>query len=225
MAEVIVIGGGLAGLATAAALGGAGHSVKVLESRPFLGGRAASYEVGNGRKPSSSTTASTSCCAAASACWILSAPGSGARHRLLARVHFHRAGRAAQCAASGSCRRQRISRIVSEAEFSEFRREAGGGRAMQAIPARLILQKGALISTASACSTGSRKAPAARAIERYWRRVLVSAINEELDPHGCRAWPASVPPDFSRERRTKWECRRAARPTLWERNVEAHRQC
>src|SRR6478736_9069217 len=50
MAEVIVIGGGLAGLAAAAALGSAGHSVKVLESRPFLGGRATSYEVGNGEE-------------------------------------------------------------------------------------------------------------------------------------------------------------------------------
>jgi phytoene dehydrogenase-like protein len=50
MAEVVVIGGGLAGLAAAAALGSAGHSVKVLESRPFLGGRATSYEVGNGEE-------------------------------------------------------------------------------------------------------------------------------------------------------------------------------
>ena len=49
MAEVIVIGGGLAGLAAAAALGGAGHSsVRVLESRRFLGGRATSYEIGTG---------------------------------------------------------------------------------------------------------------------------------------------------------------------------------
>src|SRR6266446_10633832 len=48
MAEVIVIGGGLAGLAAAAALGGAGHSVRVLEARPFLGGRATSYEAGGG---------------------------------------------------------------------------------------------------------------------------------------------------------------------------------
>ena len=48
MAEVIVIGGGLAGLATAAALGGAGHRVKIFEMKPFLGGRATSYEVGTG---------------------------------------------------------------------------------------------------------------------------------------------------------------------------------
>src|SRR5579872_5125463 len=48
MPEVIVIGGGLAGLAAAAALGGAGHAVRLLEARAFLGGRATSYEVGGG---------------------------------------------------------------------------------------------------------------------------------------------------------------------------------
>src|SRR5258706_11752091 len=48
MAEVIVIGGGLAGLAATAALAGAGHNVRLLEARPFLGGRATSYEVGAG---------------------------------------------------------------------------------------------------------------------------------------------------------------------------------
>src|SRR5271170_3581263 len=47
MPDVIVIGGGLAGLSAAAALGGAGHSVRVFESRPFLGGRATSYEAGS----------------------------------------------------------------------------------------------------------------------------------------------------------------------------------
>src|ERR1700677_1746179 len=48
MAEVIVIGGGLAGLAAAAALGGAGHAVTLFESRPFPGGRATSYEIETG---------------------------------------------------------------------------------------------------------------------------------------------------------------------------------
>jgi uncharacterized protein with NAD-binding domain and iron-sulfur cluster len=41
--SVAVIGGGLAGLATALALGSAGHPVSVYEARPFLGGRATSY--------------------------------------------------------------------------------------------------------------------------------------------------------------------------------------
>src|SRR6185369_15168181 len=48
MADVIVIGGGLAGLASAAALAGVGHTVRVLEARRFLGGRATSYEIGSG---------------------------------------------------------------------------------------------------------------------------------------------------------------------------------
>ena len=43
MASVIVIGGGLAGLATAAALGKAGFQVDLFEARGFLGGRATSY--------------------------------------------------------------------------------------------------------------------------------------------------------------------------------------
>ena len=43
MRDVIVVGGGLAGLAATAALGGAGYRVRLLESRAFLGGRATSY--------------------------------------------------------------------------------------------------------------------------------------------------------------------------------------
>ena len=43
MPSVIVIGGGLAGLSAAAALGGAGYRVQVFEARPFLGGRATSF--------------------------------------------------------------------------------------------------------------------------------------------------------------------------------------
>jgi squalene-associated FAD-dependent desaturase len=45
MSSVIVIGGGLAGLATAAALGKAGFQVDLFEARGFLGGRATSYPV------------------------------------------------------------------------------------------------------------------------------------------------------------------------------------
>ena len=45
MPSVIVIGGGLAGLATAAALGNAGFSIDLYEARAFLGGRATSYPV------------------------------------------------------------------------------------------------------------------------------------------------------------------------------------
>src|SRR5262252_855516 len=45
MAKVLIAGGGLAGLAAAAALGRDGWEVDVYEARPFLGGRATSYAV------------------------------------------------------------------------------------------------------------------------------------------------------------------------------------
>jgi len=48
MTKVLIAGGGLAGLAAAAALGGAGFEVDLFESRPFLGGRATSYPVPSG---------------------------------------------------------------------------------------------------------------------------------------------------------------------------------
>ena len=42
--DVTVIGGGLAGLSTACALAQSGYSVRLLERRPYVGGRASSYE-------------------------------------------------------------------------------------------------------------------------------------------------------------------------------------
>ncbi|HET7347808.1 MAG TPA: hydroxysqualene dehydroxylase HpnE [Acidobacteriaceae bacterium] len=42
--SVIVIGGGIAGIASACALADAGYTVRLLELRPYLGGRASSYE-------------------------------------------------------------------------------------------------------------------------------------------------------------------------------------
>src|SRR4051794_41857852 len=45
MPKVLIAGGGLAGLAAAAALGRDGWEVDLFEARPFLGGRATSYAV------------------------------------------------------------------------------------------------------------------------------------------------------------------------------------
>src|ERR1700733_7513490 len=46
MPRAAVIGGGLAGLASAAALGSAGFEVDIYEARNFLGGRATSWPAG-----------------------------------------------------------------------------------------------------------------------------------------------------------------------------------
>ena len=50
---MIVIGGGLAGLAAGVALAESGWRVRLFEQRPFLGGRATSYELGSAETGSS----------------------------------------------------------------------------------------------------------------------------------------------------------------------------
>jgi squalene-associated FAD-dependent desaturase len=180
MAEVIVIGGGLAGLAAAAALGGAGHSVKLLESRPFLGGRATSYEVGNGEEAEFIDNCQhilLRCCVnlldfyrrlgveqdiAFSEEFTFIEPG-GRRSVLRSGIfpppaHF--------------------AESFLKLSFLNFSEKVAVARAMQAIPREA---KRTDLDRISMLDWLKEKRQPTRAIERYWRQVLVSAINEELD--------------------------------------------
>jgi len=180
MAEVIVIGGGLAGLAAAAALGGAGHSVRVLEARPFLGGRATSYEVGNGEEAEFIDNCQhilLRCCVnlldfyqrlgveqdiAFSREFTFIEPGgrrSVLRSGMLpAPAHF--------------------AESFLKLSFLNFGEKLAVGRAIQAVGRagrRTDLDRISMLDWLK-----EQRQPA-RAIERFWRQVLVSAINEELD--------------------------------------------
>ena len=180
MAEVIVIGGGLAGLAAAAALGGAGHAVKLLESRPFLGGRATSYEIGNGDEAEFIDNCQhilLRCCVnlldfyqrlgveqdiAFSREFTFIEPGgrrSVLRSGLLpAPAHF--------------------AESFLKLTFLNFSEKLAVGRAVQAIGkefGRADLDRITMLQWLE------EKRQPARAIERFWRQVLVSAINEELN--------------------------------------------
>ena len=180
MADVIVIGGGLAGLAAAAALGGAGHSVKVLESRPFLGGRATSYEVGNGDEAEFIDNCQhilLRCCVnlldfyrrlgveqdiAFSREFTFIEPGgrrSVLRSGMLPPpVHF--------------------AESFLKLSFLNFSEKLAVARAMRAIPREAKRND---LDRISMFDWLKEKRQPSRAIERYWRQVLVSAINEELD--------------------------------------------
>jgi len=59
---VIVIGGGLAGLAASVALAEAGWRVRLFEQRPFLGGRAASYVLPDGEHVDNCQHVTFGCC-------------------------------------------------------------------------------------------------------------------------------------------------------------------
>src|SRR5579871_6649297 len=60
--SVIVIGGGLAGLSAAVALAEAGLRVRLLEKRPHLGGRAASYVLPGGEHVDNCQHVTLGCC-------------------------------------------------------------------------------------------------------------------------------------------------------------------
>ena len=59
---MIVIGGGLAGLASGVALAEAGWRVRLFEQRPFLGGRATSYVLPDGEHVDNCQHVTFGCC-------------------------------------------------------------------------------------------------------------------------------------------------------------------
>ena len=60
--SVLVIGGGLAGLACSVALADAGLQVRLHEKRPHLGGRATSYTLPNGEEVDNCQHVTLGCC-------------------------------------------------------------------------------------------------------------------------------------------------------------------
>src|SRR5579863_7610343 len=60
--SVLVIGGGLAGLSSAVALAEAGLRVRLMEMRPHLGGRAASYTLPDGSEVDNCQHVTLGCC-------------------------------------------------------------------------------------------------------------------------------------------------------------------
>ena len=180
MANVIIVGGGLAGLAASAALAGAGHSVKLLEARPFLGGRATSYEVGNDEEAEFIDNCQhilLRCC-----------------HNLLdfyrrlgveKHITFSREYTFIEPGGRSSVLKRGL--LPAPAQFAEsflrlsflnFREKLAVARAMGAIDHERDRPD---LEHISMRQWLDEKHQPPRAIERFWRQVLVSAINEELD--------------------------------------------
>jgi zeta-carotene desaturase len=180
MAEVIVIGGGLAGLAAAAALGGAGHSVKVLESRPFLGGRATSYEVGNGEEAEFIDNCQhilLRCC--------VNLLDFYRRLGVEQNIAFSReftfiepGGRRSVLRSGMFPSPAHLAESFLKLSFLNFSEKLAVARAMRAIGRE---SRRADLDRISMLDWLQEQRQPKRAIERFWRQVLVSAINEELD--------------------------------------------
>lgn len=178
---VTVVGGGLAGIAAACALADAGHRVHLLERRPYLGGRASSYEH----------------------------PGTGevidnCQHVLIGRCTslidlYRRLGvldsirwydRFTFLTPVTAASKGTVSQIQPGSLPAPFHSTAAFLRA----PAFSLRDKLAIARGLSAFMPGlppdtgedfahwlHRHGQTQRAIDRFWRPVLVSALNEDLD--------------------------------------------
>jgi squalene-associated FAD-dependent desaturase len=181
MADVIVIGGGLAGLASAAALAGAGHTVRVLESRRFLGGRATSYEIGAGEDAETIDNCQhilLRCC--------VNLLDFYRRLGVENQIHFYPdfifiepGGRRSVLRSGLLPAPAHFTESFLSLKFLNLAEKIAVMRGVLAIQRQYKRRTDLDRITMLDWLKEQRQPP--RAIERFWRQVLVSAINEELD--------------------------------------------
>ncbi|MDX2178158.1 MAG: hydroxysqualene dehydroxylase HpnE [Bryobacteraceae bacterium] len=177
MPSVIVAGGGLAGLACAAALGDAGYEVDLFEARPFLGGRATSYEIA-GETIDNCQHILLKCC--------VNLLDFYERLGVRDRIAWHRdfyfmepGGRFSILRAGALPAPLHFTEAFLRASWLTFGEKLALGRALLAIRFERTSRRDLAQITMLDWLREKNQPP--RVIERFWRQVLVSAINEELD--------------------------------------------
>lgn len=176
MASVVIVGGGLAGLSAAAALGGAGCQVTVLESRPFLGGRATSYETA-GETIDNCQHVLLRCC--------VNLLDFYKRLGVENDIKFHRefvfiepGGRRSIFKAGVLPRPAHFAESFLTLSFLNLSEKLAAARAILAIERQ---SKRPDLDRITMLDWLREQRQPPRVIERFWRQILVSAINEELD--------------------------------------------
>jgi squalene-associated FAD-dependent desaturase len=174
--SVAVVGGGLAGLAAGCALAEAGYKVTLYERRPFIGGRASSYEhPGTGEVVDNCQHVLLGCCT--NLLDLYRRFGAQDKIQWFDRLNFIEPGG----------RRSELGPSVLPAPFhaapSFLEASSLGLMDKLAISrAMLALMGGVPPDTEeNFLSWLKRHGQTAQAIERFWKVVLISAINEDLD--------------------------------------------
>lgn len=180
MATILVLGGGLAGLAASAALGGAGHHVTLLEARHFLGGRATSYPL-----PGSSDDEIIDNCQHILLKCCVNLLDFYKRMGVEQSIAFHRefnfiepGGRISTMRAGALPNPLHFTESFARMTFLGLRDKLSIGRALLAL--RLERKRDDL-DRVSMLDWLLSKGQTQRAIDRFWRQILVSAINEDLE--------------------------------------------
>ncbi|HXA79194.1 MAG TPA: hydroxysqualene dehydroxylase HpnE [Candidatus Acidoferrales bacterium] len=206
--NVLVIGGGLAGLASAVALVEAGIEVQLFEKRPHLGGRATSYTLPDGTEVDNCQHVTLGCCT--NLADFYRRAGADGKIRFYDRLYFvDREGRRSTIEASRLPPPLHMAPSFLFFGALTFADKRAIAKALLAIAWSGGQPEG--IESLSMLEWLKRMKQTPRSIERFWRVVLVSALDEELaqtDAHygidvfwkaflgsrgGCRVGIPSVP--------------------------------
>ena len=173
-----MIGGGLAGLSSAVALAEAGFRVRLFEKRPHLGGRATSYTLPDGSEVDNCQHVTLGCCTNLSD--FYRRVGASEKIRFYDRLYFvDKKGRRSAIEASALIPPP-LHMAPSFLFFSALTMadKAAIARAMMAIARSGGRPPG--LDSLSMWDWLRRVGQTPAAIERFWRVVLVSALDEEL---------------------------------------------
>jgi squalene-associated FAD-dependent desaturase len=176
--SVLVIGGGLAGLSSAVALAEAGFRVELLEKRPHLGGRAASYLLPDGSHIDNCQHVTLGCCTNLD--YFYRRAGVADRIRFYSRLYFLDRDRRPSTICS-SLLPAPFHLAPSFLFFSGL--ERGDKRAIARAMLEIVRAGGEPADARGVTMREwlERRGQTRGAIELFWRTVLVSALDEELD--------------------------------------------
>jgi zeta-carotene desaturase len=184
----MIVGGGLAGLAAAAALGSLGFRVDLHEARPFLGGRATSFPLSPSQEDSERIDncqhVLLRCCD--NLLDFYRRCGVEDKIRFYDRLNFVRPGGAVDVLAPGFL----PAPLHMMGSFLRFRALRAGDRwrVARALAALLRERRRRDLDTFTMGEWLAEKSMTPEAINRFWRPILVSALNEE--PERASALPA-----------------------------------
>jgi zeta-carotene desaturase len=176
--DVIVAGGGLAGMAAAVALGQHGFSVKLLEARGFAGGRATSYELPGVGEVDNCQHILLRCCVNLLDFYRRLGVSDG--------IEFHRdfyflepGGRLSPWRRGLLPAPAHFTEALLGAKWLSWSEKAALGRAMLAVMWERRSRRD--LGDISMAEWLAEKRQPKRLVERFWRQILLSAINVELD--------------------------------------------
>jgi squalene-associated FAD-dependent desaturase len=173
---VAIVGGGLAGLAAGCALADAGLRVTLFERRPYVGGRASSYEhPGTGEVVDNCQHVLLGCCT--NLIHFYERLGVSEKIRWFDELTFiEPGGRASRMGPSFLPAPMHNVPAFLRAKMLSAKDKLAIARAMAEMSRGLLED-----SSEDFLSWLRRNKQTERAIDRFWKTVLVSALNEDLD--------------------------------------------